>query len=731
MKFSTAHALRAAALLFAVLALCVMPYAMTQKVPISFDDFHGYTGSVDYLKKVAAAHPETTELIEIGKSTKERSIYVLVISNMKTGITIDKLVPLRNMRSENVQNVKPMKPYQGKPGYWIDGGTHGNEFTGTEVCLYIIDKLVSGYGSDPEITGLIDENTFYICPIVNPDGVFNSVEAGISQRGNSMMTDDDADGRINEDGPDDLNGDKAITQFRYKDPKGAYVQHDRDPRVMVRLGPNETTDKQRWSVVTEDRDNDGDGKRGEDPERGIDLNRNYPEGWFRDDESQGGTGFYPSSAPETHAILEFFTNHTNIHMVQSFHTSGGFTYRPLARWPVNRVDPKDLAVFDRVMGAKYLELIGEEIPDAWKEQSPGQAAAQARPAQPARPPQAAAQPQARPAQAAAQPQARAGARPAAATPSGPRGWRHPYNDQQKRPYGYGVFLDWAYMQFGAWAVSTELWNWRKDTKGLPGYAGEEDRALWEIAYINFQEKLGGKRFVPWQPFKHPELGEGEIGGWVSTYGSSNAIPGETLLGVCETHWQFELFRAKLLPRLRITEANAKVIYSGTGGDVRLQQDADAYRIQAGKGTGKYKIVEVTATVENAGKLATHVARGAQLAGNREDAIWLLGDRDKLRFIQGSPWMSLGVIDGAMEIPGFSPESVPTESAEGQEPRRPGPMMPGGGPQMQRAPQETDRVERAGNKRNVTWLVAVEGDTPLKVVVTSQKGGTQVKELTIN
>jgi hypothetical protein len=36
----------------------------------------------------------------------------------------------------------------------------------------------------------------------------------------------------------------------------------------------------------------------------------------------------------------------------------------------------------------------------------------------------------------------------------------------------------------------------------------------------------------------------------------------------------------------------------------------------------------------------------------------------------------------------------------------------------------------GPKREVKWLVAIEGDTPLKIVVTSQKGGTAVKELAV-
>jgi hypothetical protein len=47
-------------------------------------------------------------------------------------------------------------------------------------------------------------------------------------------------------------------------------------------------------------------------------------------------------------------------------------------------------------------------------------------------------------------------------------------------------------------------------------------------------------------------------------------------------------------------------------------------------------------------------------------------------------------------------------------------MRGGQPQ----PQQT------GPKREVKWLVAVQGDAPLKIVATSQKGGTVVRELAV-
>lgn len=679
-----------------------------QKVPIRFDDYHGYTETVKYIKDVTRVCPDITELIEIGKSNMGRPIYVLVISNLKKGITIDTYVKLRNMRKEGVKNVPPMKPYQGKPGHWICGSTHGNEYTGTEVCLYIIDKLVSGYDSDPKIKQLVDDQTFYICPMVNPDGVYNSVDKGISQRQNSMMKDDDGDGRVNEDGDDDLNGDGHITQFRYKDPKGQYVIDDEDPRLMIRLGRNDKTEKQRYTVIREDRDNDGDGERGEDSERGIDLNRNFPEGWWQDNGMAGGQGDYPISSPEAHAIAEFFTNHTNILMAQFYHTSGGFTYRPLGTAPHDSLHPKDVAVFDRVMGKKYLEIIGEEVPEAWKETGPLDRFKE---------------------------ELKKTSKNKYAIARGyelPRGWRVSYNEASDRRYGYGMSADWAYMQYGMYSITTELWNPQRDIKDFPQFAGEDARIKVQRALLKYQdEKYGGKLFIPWKKFKHPELGEGEIGGWIPKY-RSNALPGEPLLNVCEKHWQFEFFRAGLQPEVVITDAKARVLFTANRtNDAVASQRGDQVTIKKGKSKGMYKIVEVTATIENKGKLSTHVARGAQLAGNREDIVWLIGDRDKIAHLQGTAFQNLGVIEGTMRIPGYSrrPSAAPPQQPGMQRMPR---FIPPGFPTMRRrGPMvQPTEVKSGGTQRRVTWLIAVEGDTPLEIVVTSQKGGTKVKNLSI-
>jgi hypothetical protein len=243
------------------------PKSTGVRVPTTFGTPRGYAATVDYLKKVATANPGITELVDIGRSSANRPIYVLVVSNMTNGATLDALVPLQHPRTPAVNNVTPMKRYQAKPGQWIDGGTLGADPAGAEASLYIIDKLVSGYGSDPDVTAAVDGSTFYVCPIVNPEA--------------------------------------------------------------------QTTPS--------------DGKRAAAEPT---TNGNFPEGWWKDDNTPGGTGDYPSSRPEARAVLEFFTNHTNILLVQSFDLTGGYSIRPFARWPDARVDARDAAILDGVVGKK-------------------------------------------------------------------------------------------------------------------------------------------------------------------------------------------------------------------------------------------------------------------------------------------------------------------------------------------------------------------------------------------
>ena len=696
MKFLSQKSLGIIVILTFSMVFGSITVSSAQKVPINFNDFHGYTGTIKYIKEVSQAYPNLTELQEIGKSSLGRSIYVLVITNMKTGTTLDAHVELRNIRKEYAQNVTPMKPYQGKPGHWINGCIHGNEFTSTEVCLYIIDKLLNGYGADSHLTRLVDNNTFYFCPIINPDGAYNSVERDIAQRQNSEFKDDDGDGLINEDGLDDINNDGHITQFRYKDPEGNYVIDDVDPRHMVKLDSDDTTKKQRYSMVREDIDNDGDGHRGEDGEKGIDLNRNFPTNWLKADGRPGGSGDYPTSASETHAVYKYFKSNPNILIAMDFHTRGGFTYRPMDSEPDSYLDPRDVAIYDRIMGKKFLELMGFEVPEAWKAAGPLDEFKE---------------------------QLRQTTDNPHTIERGyelPTGWIHGYDEAKNLPDGYGMLTDWMYDHAGTYGICVELWNSRRDMKGINEFTGPDADLKRERALLKYQdEEFGGKFFLPWKRYNHPELGEGEIGGWIPRYRGNNAFPGETLVGVCDTQYKFEIFRAGLLPDISITDAKARILYKTDNvKEAIANQQGEKVTISKGKTQGKYKIVEVSAVVENKGKLATRTARGAQLPGYRQDAVWLIGDRDKITFLKGSAFQSIGVLEGTMPIPGYERPAAGQQQQERQGMRQ----RPTGG--------DHPPTQLTGSRREIKWFIAIEGDSLLKVVVSSQKGGTKVKEISI-
>ena len=183
----------------------------------------------------------------------------------------------------------------------------------------------------------------------------------------------------------------------------------------------------------------------------------------------------------------------------------------------------------------------------------------------------------------------------------------------------------------------------------------------------------------------------------------------------------------------ISEARAKVLSTvSRAADASVSQSADQAVISQGKAGGKYKIIEVTAVVENKGKLPTHLGGGSQLAGNRQDVVWLIGDRSKITPLQGTLFQQLGVLDGTMRIPGVAAGRGGLRRTGATQQRSRMPYLIPGMPMrfFRGASLRPTQVTSGGSKRTVKWLVAVEDDAPLKVVVTSQKGGTVVRGITV-
>jgi hypothetical protein len=304
---------------------------LNPKVLLRFDAFHDVDQLGAALEAIAAAHPNLARKSSIGRSYEGRNIDILTVTNFRTG----------DDRS--------------KPAMWIDANIHGNEIQGSEVALYTAWYLTEMHGQVPAITELLDRVAFYIVPTINPDGrqhFFDDPQNMHSSRGGRKPVDNDNDGLLDEDNPDDMDGDGHIVQMRVADPRGRWKVDPNEPRRMIRAKADEPGTHS--LLGSEGFDNDGDGRVNEDPVGGYDPNRNWPSAW-QPDFVQGGAIDYPGSLPETKAVLDFVIDHPNIAAAQTYHNAGGMILRGPGQESI-RFPSDDIAVYDQIgeTGAKIL-----------------------------------------------------------------------------------------------------------------------------------------------------------------------------------------------------------------------------------------------------------------------------------------------------------------------------------------------------------------------------------------
>ncbi len=296
--------------------------------------YHNTAAAYALLDGWAKAYPNLTSLYAIGRTLKGTPLQVLEITNKQTGPAAD------------------------KPGYYYDGNIHAGELTGGEVALHFAWYLLSNYGKDPRVTRLVNTHVLYVRPKFNPDGADIALQTGASLRSTPRPYDEDYDGLLDEDPPNDLNGDGAITQMRVPDANGLWKVSGDDPRRMVRRQAGDSVGPF-YSLYSEGVDDDGDGRFNEDGVGGIDMNRNFPRNWGLEIE-QEGAGPYPLSEPETQATIEFLSTHRNVAGIVHGHTSGGFLYRLPSSEPWDQYGLEDQRLVLE-LADKYHEVTNQPV----------------------------------------------------------------------------------------------------------------------------------------------------------------------------------------------------------------------------------------------------------------------------------------------------------------------------------------------------------------------------------
>jgi murein tripeptide amidase MpaA len=291
---------------------------------IAFDRYYRNEELTVLLKAYAEGYPQLVQIESIGKSHEGRDIWLMTVTNQKTG------------------------PAEDKPAFFCDGNIHATEVSGSTSVLYLLNKLCTQFGKDDKVDAALNTRAFYLIPRLNPDGA----EWALADKP-KLIRSSTRPHPYDEEDPygleeQDLDGDGRMLSIRIKDANGPWKIYAEEPRLMVRREPGETGGDY-FRIIPEGLFHNFDHMtmRGKHDKEGLDMNRNYPSAW-RLEYEQWGAGPYPTSEPEIRAEVDAICKRPNICGGVTFHTFSGVHLRPPSRMPDDDIPPEDLWAFKKI-----------------------------------------------------------------------------------------------------------------------------------------------------------------------------------------------------------------------------------------------------------------------------------------------------------------------------------------------------------------------------------------------
>ncbi|MBU1014181.1 MAG: hypothetical protein KKG99_14380 [Bacteroidetes bacterium] len=540
------------------------PAAVSQ----DFSTYHNYDAMTKELKRLVNENKGIAKIESIGKTLEGRDLWVITIANPEA-------VPVAE-----------------RPGMFIGANFEGDHLIGSEISLSIINHLLKNYTSDDAVKKSINEHVYYIIPRMNPDaaeGMFENIKTG--RKTNMNEYDGDNDGRMDEDGPDDLNKDGYITMMRVKDKNGLYMIDKDEPRLMKKADPAKG-ESGGYAIYWEGIDNDNDGFINEDAKGGTDINRNfmhdYP--YFKND-----AGKHMVSENESRALMEWVIKHRNIAIMLNFGESDNLIVPPGSRGTLSSdkgIDQINIANESNA-GACKVGMVSTEVAGRFGMFRMGRGNQDQQTAQPT-----------------------GRQRPVISAETtfnlADLEYFKKAGDIYKELTGIktqpalrdpkGAFFQYGYFQYGVLSFSTPGWgidvaeatNEERrrpaagDERGVAPQAAISARGVRgtggnstmpapgasqtlgiDKIYLNWLDKNNIKGFVDWQTYTHPVLGEVEIGGF--TPYEINNPPASKIVELGEAHAKFAVKLSGLYAKVKI--AKTEVINHG-GGIFRIKVEVE-------------------------------------------------------------------------------------------------------------------------------------------------------------
>ncbi len=113
----------------------------------TWDSYPKYSEYVAKMQYYATTYPNQCTLESIGTTQSGRDLWVLKITD---NVSVN----------------------EGEPEFFYTSTMHGDELVGFPLMMRLIDYLLTNYGTDTEVTNLINSTEIYINPNANPDGSY-------------------------------------------------------------------------------------------------------------------------------------------------------------------------------------------------------------------------------------------------------------------------------------------------------------------------------------------------------------------------------------------------------------------------------------------------------------------------------------------------------------------------------------------------------------------------------
>jgi hypothetical protein len=139
-----------------------------------FRSYSGANGIAAELRQVAKDHPGIAKVESIGKTVQGKDILAVKVTR-NAGTT----------------------PDGARPATYYFGAQHAREWITPEMVRRLMHRFLDGYGTDPDVTSLVDTTELWFMPVANPDGYdYTFSDAPGARLWRKNLRDNNGDGKV-------------------------------------------------------------------------------------------------------------------------------------------------------------------------------------------------------------------------------------------------------------------------------------------------------------------------------------------------------------------------------------------------------------------------------------------------------------------------------------------------------------------------------------------------------